>query len=87
MKAVEGISFYVASTQSRRRNEELNRSGSLGGTGVTQDLGYGVGMKLFKLSDGRVLLTNNLWNDMDGWVTFVPDGGLFGYRQETRICQ
>jgi hypothetical protein len=44
-------------------------------------------MYFIKLSDGRVVVTNDLWKDTDSWVSAVPTGALIGQKLVTRICQ
>lgn len=48
-------------------------------------------MRLFRLSDGRIILTNDLWHDTRtgdyGWVESVPPDALIGHPLPTRTCQ
>lgn len=49
-------------------------------------LGYSGSMMFVKLSDGRIVVTNDLWDDTDSWVSAVPTGSLIGKMLKTHIC-
>jgi hypothetical protein len=51
------------------------------------DLGHGGSMMFIKLRDGRVVATNDLWNDKQGWVSAVSAGALTGWKMSTRVSQ
>jgi hypothetical protein len=86
------ISFYLRrATQSFLQRFEDQKSGwqrcvIYQGRHSQNNLGCGGVMKLFKLSDGRVILTNDLWYDNDSYVSVVPDRALVGYPLNTFIC-
>ena len=47
-------------------------------------------MCFIKLSDGRIIATNDLWHDTShdyGWSRSVPNGALVGVSLGTRMCR
>lgn len=46
-------------------------------------------MQFFRLSDGRVVVTNDLWfsTSEEDFVSAVPEGSLIAQKLSTRICQ
>eukprot|EP01068_Selenidium_serpulae_P010002 Selendium_serpulae@DN5369_c0_g1_i1.p1 len=48
-------------------------------------LGYCGGMWFIKLSDGRIIATNDLWDE--SWSPSVPTGALVGVRLNTKMCR
>lgn len=96
MSQEEAIVFYRQSSRASLRDSERNQSGwqrciiyeNRHSPGY---LGFGGAMNFCKLSDGRVVLTNDLWDEVRGenrgWVSAVPRGALIGYKLSTRVCQ
>lgn len=90
---VKAISFYQkASKSSLRRGEEpqtgWQRQTIYSGRHMVNDLGCASSFFIIKLSDGRIIATNDLWNDTSfaGWSTHVPNGALVGASLETNLC-
>ena len=89
----EALSFYLCSPKRWLVNGE---EASLGWSRQVVyagkhyfDLGHGGGMFFFKLSDGRVLLTNDLWDDSHRreWLSSVPKNAFIGHKLATKVCQ
>jgi len=92
MNNKEALSFYLFSTRERVRHFEPRRSGwsrhvIYRGRHVQGHLGYNGTLHFIKLSDGRVVATNDLWEDLDGWVSAVPNRALIGYKLATKWCR
>ena len=50
-------------------------------------LGYGGAISFIKLSDGRVICTNDLWMGNSEWCSSVPQGAMTGYKLPTWCCK
>ena len=92
MNNKEALSFYLFSSQERVRQLEPRRSGwsrhvIYRGRHIQGHLGFNGIMHFIKLSDGRVVVTNDLWEDIDGWVSAVPKRALIGYKLATKWCR
>jgi len=89
------LSFYQCSSKSTLRGSELSTSGwqrckVYDGRHWTKDLGVAGSMFFIKLSDGRIIATNDLWHDTSGdygWSRSVPNGALVGVSLGTRMCR
>lgn len=89
----EAISFYSFEKQSRLRRGDQPVSGwdrcvIYKGRHWKARLGVVGNMFFIKLSDGRVVLTNDLWfpSDNSNRVTPLPQGYIVGYRLNTKNC-
>lgn len=85
------LSFYIGSPQRSIKSYEPPKSGwqrcvIYQGRHLPRDLGCSGSMMFFKLSDGRVILTNDLWYD-DLYVSILPEGAIVGYPLNTRVCR
>ncbi|CAB9530663.1 expressed unknown protein [Seminavis robusta] len=94
----EAISFFVATEPRTFRPNEPARLGwerhiIYKNRRWPNHLGYGAAMIFLKLSDGRIVLTNDLWaggtSDSQNYIVAqLPPNALIGViLSETRICQ
>lgn len=88
------LSFFISSTKTISVRGEWQETSGWSRQVVYQrqrpGLGYGGSMQFFKLEDGRLILTNDLWDQSHikgGWVSSVPYGELVGHKMATRVCQ
>ena len=91
MKQNEILSFYTYSIPNGRRAFMPVKSGwsrhfIYTDRHVKNQLGFGGNMLFVKLNDGRIVVTNDLWEDKEGWVSAVPAGSLIGMILKTHVC-
>ena len=91
MERDEALSFYRYSTPRTRTRFEPIKSGWTRCIIYTNrytpaTLGNAGQMMFVKLSDGRIVVTNDLWDAFEGWVSAVPAGSLLGRMLDTHVC-
>lgn len=87
------LSFCVFSSKSRLAKGEQVASGwqrctIYKGRHVRGARGFSRSVIFIKLSNGKLIVTNDLWDDTSeqGWVHAVPEGALVGHKLSTRVC-
>lgn len=82
----EVVSFYVFFVNQRKSGWE--RRVIYRDRRMSYTLGHSGAMHFIKLSDGRIVATNDLWCEThDGWVSSVPPGALIGENLSTHLCR
>lgn len=91
MNKVVAETFFVCSSKSWLKNSELPQTGWTkcmihDGRHLPSELGCCGSMQFIKLTDGRIIVTNDLWYIDWCWTSSVPTGSLIGFSLKTRVC-
>jgi len=83
------VSFYLPGPNDAGRESGWRRRIIYESRHVRGKLGYNGSLQLIKLSDERIVVTNDLWESVDkvDWVRSVPNDALTGVKLSTRVCR